>query len=59
MGKDAAEKDAISSVINTLVDGRLLVSDHIDQQDVIDLSHEALMLAWKRFVGWRESDRET
>ncbi|KAM3094613.1 pentapeptide repeat-containing protein [Phormidesmis sp. 146-12] len=59
MGKDAGEKEAITSVITTLVDGRLLVSNRIDQQDVIDLSHEALMLSWKRFVGWRESDRET
>jgi hypothetical protein len=59
MGKDAGEKEAIASVISTLVDGRLLVSDRIDNQDVIDLSHEALMLSWKRFVGWRESNRET
>ncbi|MBD2078710.1 pentapeptide repeat-containing protein [Leptolyngbya sp. FACHB-17] len=59
MGKDAGEKEAISLVITALVDGRLLVSDRIDGQDVIDLSHEALMLSWKRFVGWRESDRKT
>lgn len=59
MGKNAEEKETIASVISTLVDGRLLVSDRVDEQDVIDLSHEALMLSWKRFVGWRESDRET
>jgi uncharacterized protein YjbI with pentapeptide repeats len=49
----------IESAITALVDGRLLVSDRIDGQDVIDLSHEALTVSWKRFVGWRESDRET
>jgi hypothetical protein len=58
IGKDVGEKDAIESVIQTLVDGRLLVSDRVENQDVIDLSHEALMLSWKRFVGWRENDRE-
>jgi Pentapeptide repeats (8 copies) len=58
IGKDVGEKDAIESVIQTLVDGRLLVSDRVENQDVIDLSHEALMLSWGRFVGWRENDRE-
>jgi hypothetical protein len=58
IGKDVGEKDAIESVIQTLVDGRLLVSDRVNKQDVIDLSHEALMQSWKRFVGWRENDRE-
>lgn len=59
IGKDASEREAIESVIATLVDGRLLVSDRVDDQDVIDLSHEALMTSWERLVGWREVDRET
>jgi uncharacterized protein YjbI with pentapeptide repeats len=58
MGKDTVEREAIESVIQSLVDGRLLVSDRIDNQDVIDLSHEALMRSWKRLVTWREGDRE-
>lgn len=58
MGKDAVEREAIESVIQSLVDGRLLVSDRIENQDVIDLSHEALMRSWKRLVTWRESDRD-
>jgi hypothetical protein len=58
MGKDAAEKDAIESVINDLVNGRLLVIDRVNEQDLIDLSHEALMRSWKRFVEWREGDPE-
>jgi hypothetical protein len=58
IGKDVAEKDAIESVIQTLVDGRLLVSDRVENHDIIDLSHEALMLSWKRLAGWRENDRE-
>ena len=57
MGKDSAEKDAIEVVINDLVNGRLLVSDRVNDQDLIDLSHEALMRSWKRFVDWREGDR--
>jgi hypothetical protein len=36
-----------------LVDGRLLVSDHLDGEDVIDLSHEALTQTWKRFSAWQ------
>jgi uncharacterized protein YjbI with pentapeptide repeats len=58
IGKDVGEKDAIESVIQTLVDGRLLVSDRVESQDVIDLSHEALMASWQRLAGWRESNRE-
>jgi serine phosphatase RsbU (regulator of sigma subunit)/uncharacterized caspase-like protein len=58
IGKDVGEKDAIESVIQTLVDGRLLVSDRVENQDVIDLSHEALMQSWQRLAGWRENDRE-
>lgn len=58
MAKDAGEREAIESVIQSLVDGRLLVSDRVDDQDVIDLSHEALMRSWKRLVTWREGDRE-
>ncbi len=49
MAKDSVERETIEAVINALVDGRLLVSDRIDNQDVIDLSHEALMRSWKRF----------
>ena len=58
MGKDSGERDAIEVVINDLVNGRLLVSDRVNGQDLIDLSHEALMRSWKRFVGWREGDRD-
>jgi uncharacterized protein YjbI with pentapeptide repeats len=58
IGKDVGEQDAIESVIQTLVDGRLLVSDRVENQDVIDLSHEALMQSWQRLAGWRENDRD-
>ncbi|OUC14681.1 MAG: hypothetical protein B0A82_10115 [Alkalinema sp. CACIAM 70d] len=58
MAKDDGEREAIESVITALVDGRLLVSDRVDGQDVIDLSHEALMISWQRFVGWRENGRQ-
>ena len=58
MAKDSVEREAIEAVINALVNGRLLVSDRIDNQDVVDLSHEALMRSWKRLVTWREGDQE-
>jgi Pentapeptide repeats (8 copies) len=47
------EKDSINLVIETLVDGRILVSDHVDGDDIIDLSHEALTQFWERFVTWQ------
>jgi uncharacterized protein YjbI with pentapeptide repeats/energy-coupling factor transporter ATP-binding protein EcfA2 len=72
MGKDVGEKDAIESVIKTLVDGRLLASyrvdvngqvirdgrDVIDGQDVIDLSHETLMRYWQKLANWLKTDRD-
>ncbi|MBE9030659.1 pentapeptide repeat-containing protein [filamentous cyanobacterium LEGE 11480] len=58
MGKNQAEKDAIDSVINSLVDGRLLVGDRINSEDVIDLSHEALIQSWQRLAEWRGEDRD-
>ena len=58
IGKDTAEKEAIESVIASLVDGRLVVSDRVNGEDVVDLSHEALMESWGRLAGWRSDDRE-
>jgi hypothetical protein len=52
------QRQTISSIIATLVDGRLLVSDRINDQDVIDLSHEALIQRWQRLAKWREQDRD-
>jgi Caspase domain/Pentapeptide repeats (8 copies) len=55
MGADAATREKIQKTIDKLVKGRLLT---IDRENVIDLSHEALMQGWKKFAKWRESDRE-
>ena len=55
MGADTATRGKIENAIDRLVDGRLLVSD---RNNVVDLSHEALMQGWKRFVKWREIDRD-
>ena len=55
MGSDAATQEKIENAIDRLVDGRLLA---IDRENIIDLSHEALMLGWKKFVEWRERDRD-
>jgi uncharacterized protein YjbI with pentapeptide repeats len=41
-----------------LVDGRLLTIDRVNGENVIDLSHEALMQGWQSFVKWREIDRD-
>lgn len=68
MGTDAASRQAIESVIASLVDQRLLVSNLVDRKDTsaqvneqheVDLIHEALMQGWERFDQWREQDRDT
>jgi Caspase domain/Pentapeptide repeats (8 copies) len=58
MGTDAATREKIQKTIDRLVDGRLLTIDRVNDENVIDLSHEALMQGWKRFVKWRERDRD-
>jgi hypothetical protein len=58
MGADTATRGKIEDAIDRLVDGRLLTIDRVNGENVIDLSHEALMQGWKRFVKWREIDRE-
>jgi hypothetical protein len=58
MGADASMQGAIQKTIDRLVDGRLLMIDRVNDENIIDLSHEALMSSWKRFVKWREIDRD-
>lgn len=58
IGTDATTRQTIEVVITALVDGRLLVSDRVNHQDVIDLSHEALIQRWQQLAKWRERDRD-
>jgi uncharacterized protein YjbI with pentapeptide repeats len=58
MGMDAPTRQNIESVIKALVDGRLLMSDRVNERDVIDLSHESLIQRWQRLAKWREQDRD-
>jgi hypothetical protein len=58
MGKDAATREKIEKTIDKLVTGRLLTIDRVNDENVIDLSHEALMQGWQSFVKWREIDRD-
>jgi Caspase domain/Pentapeptide repeats (8 copies) len=58
MGMDDATRQTIELVITALVDGRLLMSDRVNEQDVIDLSHEAIIQRWQRLVKWREQNRD-
>lgn len=60
--------EALSEVIDELVQGRLLVTGEAEEKGniaelvadakMIDLAHEALMEGWTRFVEWRQEDRE-
>jgi Caspase domain/Pentapeptide repeats (8 copies) len=58
IGTDSETRRTIDSVIAALVDERLLVSDRANDQDVIDLSHEAIIQRWRRLAKWREQDRD-
>jgi Caspase domain/Pentapeptide repeats (8 copies) len=58
MSADAATREKIQKTIDQLVDGRLSAIDRVNDENIIDLSHEALMQGWKRFVKWREIDRD-
>jgi hypothetical protein len=53
---DERERGMVVDVIMALSgkDGRLLVRD----KEIVDLSHEALMGGWTRFVEWRQADRD-
>ena len=55
LGASADEQALIDEVIEVLVEGRLLVTT---KEDEVDLAHEALMVGWKRFAGWRQQDRD-
>jgi WD40 repeat protein len=57
-GNTAKAQETIAQVLDTLVDGRLLVADRVDDSDTIDLAHEALMAGWPTFAQWRETDRD-
>jgi uncharacterized protein YjbI with pentapeptide repeats len=54
---DVVTRQKVEDAIDRLVDGRLLAIDRVNDENVIDLSHEALMHCWQRFMKWRESDR--
>jgi signal transduction histidine kinase len=56
-GDKPGDQEAISTVLDKLVDGRLLVSDR-EGEDWVDLAHEALMEGWEQFAAWRQEDRE-
>jgi hypothetical protein len=58
MGKDVTTREKIEKAIDKLVTGRLLTIDRVNGENVIDLSHEALMQGWQSFVKWREIDRD-
>lgn len=49
-----SERQKLEQVIESLIKGRLLVSD----KNQIDLAHEALISGWEQFKTWRIEDRE-
>jgi len=44
-----------AGVLDALIDARLLVTD---EDDVVEVAHEALLAAWPRAVAWRREDVE-
>ncbi|MBD1917544.1 MULTISPECIES: TIR domain-containing protein [Cyanophyceae] len=52
--RTAKEQEVFDQVLETLVEERLLVADN----DILDLTHEALMAGWPRFATWRDENRD-
>jgi WD40 repeat protein len=53
------EGDAVESVVRTLADARLLMTGTDEQSgdEVVDVSHEALIRGWPRLRRWIDEDR--
>jgi hypothetical protein len=43
MGVDAATQEKVENTIDRLLDGRLLTIDRVNDKNIVDLSHEAMM----------------
>ncbi|MEQ8975656.1 MAG: caspase family protein [Coleofasciculus sp. C1-SOL-03] len=56
-GDNQTHQNTITKVLDKLVDGRLLVTNR-DEEDWVDLAHEALMDGWETFAQWRQENRE-
>jgi uncharacterized caspase-like protein len=53
-GDDPAAQQQIGQVLESLIKGRLLVSE----RETIDLAHEALIKGWQRLADWCQESRE-
>ncbi len=51
-----ADREAFSGVLERLIDGRLLVTGQEDED--VDLAHEALIEGWEKLNQWRQENRE-
>ena len=56
---NANEVEAVESVVRTLADARLLMTGTDEQsgEEVVDVSHEALIRGWPRLRRWIDEDR--
>ena len=55
-----ADREALSEVLERLVDGRLLLTEknEQDKEAWVDLAHEALIESWGKLNKWRQESRE-
>lgn len=57
--KNPDDRQAISDVLEKLIQGRLVVPDSEPTGEIwVDLAHEALMEGWEQFIKWRQKGRE-
>lgn len=56
---NASEVEALENVVRTLADARLLMTGTDEQsgEEVVDVSHEALIRGWPRLRRWIDEDR--
>jgi CRISPR/Cas system-associated protein Csm6 len=65
-GEDLLQQEALSQLIEELIQGRLLVTSKVEilfgeyseNIQTIDLIHEALMSGWEEFEQWRDKYRQ-
>ena len=53
-----AEEQAFDSMLQALVDARLLVRSEERSQVMVEIAHEALIRKWERLRAWVEEDRD-
>lgn len=56
---DETENERVDTVLNRLVEARLLVSGDADGEAYVEPAHDALVRAWDKLLVWQRQEEET